>query len=67
MNNLDLTRDPDDKVTTREDIINMIIFQTKTLEELWKYHPNNPNRIDVVARYDEVQKHINMLMYITGE
>lgn len=34
------------------DIINHLIDISGEIEQVWKYHPENPNRIDVVTYHD---------------
>ena len=41
--------------------INEVIFLTKISEELWSYHPDNPNQIDVEDQYSKIQGKITKL------
>ncbi len=41
--------------------INELILLTKVAEELWSYHPTNPNKIDVEKQYYTVQGKITKL------
>jgi hypothetical protein len=34
------------------ELINNLISLTNEQEEIWKFHPNNPNRIDLVDYYN---------------
>ena len=43
------------------EMINEVIFLTKISEELWSYHPDNPNQIDVKDQYSKVQGKITKL------
>ena len=43
------------------EMINEVIFLTKISEELWSYHPDNPNQIDVKDQYSKVQDKITKL------
>ena len=37
------------------ELVNELILLTKVTEELWSYHPENPNKIDVEKQYYTVQ------------
>ena len=37
------------------EMINEIIFLNKIASEMWQYHPNNPQQINVVTEYQQVQ------------
>ena len=43
---------------TREkaDLINMLVEIEDQIDELWDYHQDNPNRIKVEEKFDEMQK-----------
>jgi len=45
----------------REEILNELMFLTKQKEELWAYHPYNPNRIDMVKVYNKISNDIEKL------
>jgi|TARA_B110000483_G_scaffold220659_1_gene275933 hypothetical protein len=40
----------------KNDLINDLISVTSVMEDLWRFHPNNPNQEDVVAEYALLQK-----------
>jgi hypothetical protein len=40
----------------KADLINDLISVSTVMEELWKYHPENPERIDIVSEYDNLVK-----------
>ena len=42
-------------------LVNELIFLTKISEELWSYHPENPNKIDVEKQYYTIQGKIEKL------
>ena len=42
-------------------LINDIIFYNDQLETLWKYHPENPNKVDIVLEYDNLKNEIHLL------
>ncbi len=43
------------------ELVNELILLTKVTEELWSYHPENPNKIDVEKQYYTVQGRITKL------
>lgn len=43
---------------TKEDLINNLIHLQTISEELFNYHPDNPNKTDVVAAYNNIQDKI---------
>lgn len=40
----------------KAELINDLIAITTVMEELWNYHPDNPNKKDVVAEYNQLIK-----------
>lgn len=38
------------------DLINDLLAVTTVMEELWNYHPDNPNKKDVVHEYKVLEK-----------
>ena len=38
----------------KADLINDLISVSTVMEELWKYHPENPAKIDIVSEYDNL-------------
>jgi len=38
------------------ELINDLIATTTVMEELWRYHPANPNKKDVTAEYKVLEK-----------
>mgnify|MGYP003139815031 CR=1 FL=1 len=41
-----------EKEKLRIEIINDVIATTTVIDELWNYHPDNPNKKDVVKEYE---------------
>ena len=39
------------KENLKADLINDLISVSTVMEELWKYHPENPAKIDIVSEY----------------
>ena len=40
----------------KNELINDLISVTAVLEEIWKYHPDNPDQEDIVAEYNQLLK-----------
>lgn len=40
----------------KNELINDLISVTTVLEEIWKYHPDNPDQEDIVAEYNQLLK-----------
>lgn len=40
----------------RVELINDVISTTTVMEELWNYHPDNPNKKEVVKEYKLLEK-----------
>jgi hypothetical protein len=41
----------------KSELINDLVATSTVLEELWNYHPDNPNKKDVISEY-EILKNI---------
>ena len=40
----------------RANLVNDLIAVSTIMDELWNYHPDNPNKKDVVSEYKTLQK-----------
>jgi|TARA_B100000795_G_scaffold37500_1_gene24725 hypothetical protein len=40
----------------KTDLVNDLIAISVVKEELWRYHPNNPKKVDVVTEYDDLDQ-----------
>jgi len=40
----------------KEELVNDLMAITMVMEELWKYHPSNPNPIDIITEYEVLEK-----------
>jgi hypothetical protein len=40
----------------KAELINTLIEVEERIDELWEYHPENPNRIDVEDEFQKLQK-----------
>jgi hypothetical protein len=45
----------EDKIS---DLQNVLVSNYSVMDELWQYHPANPDFINVIKAYDEVKKQI---------
>jgi hypothetical protein len=45
-----------EKEKLRIELINDMIAATTVIDELWNYHPDNPNQKDVVKEYEILLK-----------
>lgn len=41
---------------SRTEVVNAIINITMQMDEVWRYHPDNPESRDVVEYYNELKK-----------
>tara|TARA_R110001592_G_scaffold362208_1_gene675353 strand:+ start:2071 stop:2241 length:171 start_codon:yes stop_codon:yes gene_type:complete len=46
---------------SKEELINDLIFLTSRKEDLWLYHPNNMEGMNLIAEYERVCKQIDKL------
>ena len=42
----------------KTELINDLIATTTVIEELWRYHPENPNKVDIIK---EFKLHIKLI------
>ena len=42
-------------------LVNEIIFLNDRLEDLWRYHPENPKKIDVVWEYNNIKNELDLI------
>ena len=40
----------------KTELINDLISVTTVKEEIWKYHPDNPDQKDIIAEYNQLLK-----------
>jgi uncharacterized coiled-coil DUF342 family protein len=50
--------DLEDKISNLQ---NALVSNYSVMDELWKYHPANPDFVNVIKAYDEVKKEINTI------
>ena len=44
------------KEEKRVELINDLAATATVMDELWRYHPENPNKVDIVKEYSALQK-----------
>lgn len=42
--------------TKRVGLINDLIATNTVMEEIWRYHPDNPNKQDIKSEYDSLKQ-----------
>ena len=40
----------------KTELINDLIATTTVIEELWSYHPDNPNKVDIIKEFKVLTK-----------
>ena len=51
----------------KEDLLNNLIFLTSRKDDLWLYHPNNMEGLNLIAEYERVSKQIDELKEKIGK
>tara|TARA_R110000796_G_scaffold2991_1_gene11388 strand:+ start:141 stop:344 length:204 start_codon:yes stop_codon:yes gene_type:complete len=49
---MNITQEQSDKDSIRTELLNDLVATTTVMEEVWRYHPDNPKKKDVVKEYD---------------
>lgn len=44
-----------------KEMINELLGLAKIKDELWRYHPDNPKRVDVEHEYEKLDNYFNIL------
>ena len=60
-NNMNITQEQSDQNNLKSELIADLIATTTVMEELWRYHPENQEKKDVVSEYNilkQIQKDI---------
>jgi len=50
-----------EKFEDKVELVNQLAFLINIQEKVWKYHPDNPNQIDVKEEYSRLQEEIGDL------
>ena len=40
----------------KANLVNDLIAVSTVIEEIWNYHPDNPNKKDIIAEYNQLLK-----------
>ena len=51
-NNMNITQEQSDQNNLKSELIADLIATTTVMEELWRYHPENQEKKDVVSEYN---------------
>jgi iron-sulfur cluster repair protein YtfE (RIC family) len=47
--------------TSKVDLLNQLVFLVELQSKVWRYHPDNPNAINVKEEYTSLQEEIDSL------
>ena len=50
-----------EKEKSKIELVNEVIFLNERMEDLWRYHPDNPNKVDVVGEYNNIKKELDLI------
>jgi len=50
-----------EKQELKIELVNEVIFLNDRMEELWRYHPDNPNKVDVVGEYNNIKNELDLI------
>jgi len=50
-----------EKQELKIELVNEVIFLNDRMEELWRYHPDNPNKVDVVWEYNNIKNELDLI------
>ena len=48
---MNITQEQLDQDNTRTELLNDLVATTTVMDEMWRYHPDNPNKKDIVKEY----------------
>ena len=51
----------EEKQKLKVELVNEVIFLNDRMEELWRYHPENPNKVDVVWEYNNMKNELDLI------
>lgn len=40
----------------KADLINRLVEVEEQIQDLWEFHPDNPNAVDVVTKFNDLQR-----------
>jgi len=50
-----------EKQKLKIELVNEVIFLNDRMEDLWRYHPDNPNKVDVVWEYNNIKNELDLI------
>ena len=53
---MDITQEQMDKDHIKTELLNDLVATTTVMDEVWRYHPDNPQKKDVVKEYNILQQ-----------
>lgn len=51
----------------KEELVNNLIFLTSRMDDLWLYHPNNMEGLNLIAEYERISKQIDEIKEELGK
>ena len=51
-----------EKQDLKIELVNEVIFLNDRLEDLWRYHPENPKKVDVVWEYNNIKNELDLIL-----
>jgi len=51
----------EEKQKLKVELVNEVIFLNDRMEDLWSYHPENPNKVDIVWEYDNIKNELHLI------
>ena len=58
---MNITQEQEDTSNIKTELVNDLVATTTVIDELWRYHPDNPEKKDVELEYEilkQIQKDI---------
>ena len=48
---MNITQEQLDQGNIRTELLNDLVATTTVMDEMWRYHPDNPNKKDIIKEY----------------
>ena len=58
---MNITQEQSDQDNTKSELIQDLVAISTVMDEMWRYHPENPNKKDIIKEYNilkQIQKDI---------
>jgi len=58
---MNITQEQMDQDNTKSELIQDLVATSTVMDEMWRYHPENPNKKDIIKEYNilkQIQKDI---------